>query len=381
MGHPPLAPSGVAAILHRPRQRRAGVLPDALPRPRRHGDTDDLLLPPGEERFVHRQSRPPERLGGHRLRLRRLQGQARGPGPLLAGRARALPGQPGRDGEQDPQHDRSGRSGHHRHPAVAHLRLRRRVLGDLVMANVGALGSADQRAASNALTQSSMNPLIQAILGAEAPSIAQYGQSFNAAEAGIGALPASLGLQGAELQQSTGLQGEQLQNQLYGNTLQSQNIAEQLGITNQQYGLQQQLAGIQQGQLTYQEGIAQQQAQSQGAATGTLGTQGYAQKQGQIGEQYQVSSAELANQLAGEGLTNKGANLSAANQQAQLANTAAALGISQQQLQAQLAQGMTQIGIQGAQTQDQLFQQAAQAQAGEAQGVGAIFSNIGALTG
>ena len=233
---------------------------------------------------------------------------------------------------------------------------------------------------TSALTGSG-NPLIQGILGAEAPSIAEYGQSFNAAEAGIGDLPASMNLQGAELQQSSGLQGEQIQNQMAGNTLQQQNVAEQLGITNQQYGLQQQLAGIEQGQLTYNQGIAQSQAQVQGAATGTLGTQGYQQKQGQIGEQYQVSSAELANQVAGEGLTNKGQNLAAGNQTAQLQNTAAGLGISVQQLQAQLAQGMTQIGIQGQQTQDQLFQQAAQAQAGEGQGLGAIFSNIGALTG
>jgi hypothetical protein len=225
------------------------------------------------------------------------------------------------------------------------------------------------------------NPLVEGIIGAEAPSIAQYGQSFNAAEAGIGLVGPSMALQGAELQQTTGLQGEQITNQLQGNQLQQQNIAEQLGITNQQYGLQQQLAGIQQGQLTYNEGIAQQQAQSQGAISGTLGTKGYLQKQGIIGEQYQVSSAELANQLAGEGLTNKGANLAAGNQQAQLANTAAGLGISQQQLQAQLAQGMTQIGITGQQQQDQLFQQAAQAQAGEGQGLGAIYSNIGALTG
>lgn len=234
---------------------------------------------------------------------------------------------------------------------------------------------------TSALTGASSNPLVQGIIGAEAPSIAQYGQSFAAAEAGIGALPASLGLQGTELQQTTGLQEAGIQNQLAGNTLQQQNVAEQLGITNQQFSLQQQLAGIQQGQLQYNEGLAQSQAQVQGAATGTLGTQGYQQKLGQIGEQYQVSSAELANQLAGEGLTNKGANLSAGNQQAQLANTAASLGISTQQLQAQLAQGMTQIGIQGAQTQDQLLAQAAQAQAGQAQGVGAIFSNIGALTG
>ena len=228
---------------------------------------------------------------------------------------------------------------------------------------------------------SSTNPLIQGIVGAEAPSIAQYGQAFNAAEAGIGGLPASLGLQGAELQQTTALQGQQLQNQLAGNQISSQGIAEQLGIQGEQYGLQQQLAGIQQGQLTYNEGLQQSQTQVQGAATGTLGTQGYGQKQGQIAEQYQVGSAELANQLAGEGVTYKGEQLSAGNQQAQLANTAAGLGISQQQLQAQLAQGMTQIGIQGQQTQDQLFSQAAQAQAGEGQGLGAIFSNIGALTG
>lgn len=231
---------------------------------------------------------------------------------------------------------------------------------------------------------SSSNPLIQGIVGAEAPSIAQYGQSYNQAEAGIGDILGMYGpggVQATELQQSTQLQGAQLQNQLAGNQISQQGIEQQLGIETGQYGLQQQLAGIQQGQLAYNLPIAESQAQSQGAATGTLGSKGYEQRYGQIGEQYQVSSAELANQLAGQGLTYQGEQLSAANQKAQLANTAAGLGISQQQLQAQLSSGMTQIGIQGQQQQDQLFQQAAQAQAGEAQGLGAIYSNIGALTG
>ena len=236
----------------------------------------------------------------------------------------------------------------------------------------------------SAMTASGSNPLIGGIIGAEAPSIAQYGESYNQAEAGIGDILGMYGpggVQATQLQQSTGLQGQQLSNQLAGNQISQQGIAEQLGIEGQQFGLQQQLAGVQQGQLTYNEGLQHSQTQVQGAATGTLDTQGYAQKQGAIGEQYDVSSAELANQVAGQGLTYKGEQLSAGNQTAQLANTAAGLGISQQQLQAQLASGMTQIGIQGQQQQDTLFQQAAQAQAGQAQGLGAVFSNIGALTG
>jgi hypothetical protein len=225
------------------------------------------------------------------------------------------------------------------------------------------------------------NPLFSAIEGAEAPSIAQYQQQFGAAEAGITSLPASLQLQGAQLQQTTGLQGEQLQNQLAGNQLEQQNVSQQLDIQGQQYGLQQKLAGIQQGQLDYNLGIQQRNLRDQGAISGTLNTTGYGRQQGQLGEQYQVSSAELANQLQGQGVTFHGEQLAAANQQAQLRNTAAGLGISQQQLQAQLASGMTQIGIQGQQTQDQFMAQASQAAAGEAQGYGAVLSNIGALTG
>jgi len=225
------------------------------------------------------------------------------------------------------------------------------------------------------------SPLFSAIVGAEQPSIAQYQQQFGQAEAGIAGLPAQMQLQGAELQQTTGLQQEQIQNQLAGNTLEQQNVAQQLGIAGEQYGLEKQLAGIQQGQLTYNFGVQQKNLQDQGAIGGTLNTQGYGRQQGQLAEQYQVSSAELANQLAGQGVSYQGQQLSAANQTAQLKNTAAGLGISTQQLQAQLASGMTQIGIQGQQSQDQFMQQASQAAAGEAQGYGAVLSNIGALTG
>lgn len=251
----------------------------------------------------------------------------------------------------------------------------------LTQAQNAGLNAQDLQALNAQNTASQGNPLIAALSAEEAPALAQYGQQYATAESQLGQLPASLNLQGAQLQQSTQLQGEQLLNQLTGNTLSQQNVEQQLGIAGGQYGLQQQLAGIEQGQLAYNLPIAVSQQQSQGAATGTIGTTGYKQKLGQIGEQYQVSSAELANQLAGQGLSYKGTELSSANQLAQLQNTAQSLGISQQQLQAQLASGMTQIGISGAQQQDQLLSQAAQAQGGEAQGLGAIYSNIGALTG
>jgi hypothetical protein len=242
--------------------------------------------------------------------------------------------------------------------------------------------SGDQATAiSDVLTQSGNNPLVQGIIGAEAPSIAQYGQQFNQAEGQIGGLQSLYGTQQNQANLSSWLQGAQLQNQLAGNTLQSQNVAQQLGIEQGQNTLQNQLAGIQQGQLNYNLGQSQRSLRDQSAISGTLNTGAYSSKLGQLGEQYQVSSAELQNQLAGQNLGFRGQQLSAANQQAQLANTAKSLGISQQQLQAQLNAGMTQLGIQEAGQQDQLFQQAAQANAGQAQGVGAIFSNIGALTG
>jgi hypothetical protein len=246
----------------------------------------------------------------------------------------------------------------------------------------GAGLSADQaKQLAGALTQPGGNPLLQGAIGAEMPSIAQYGQAFSAAEGQIGALPGLYDTLSSQANLSSWLQSEQLGNQATGNQLQQQNVAQQLGISQGQNQLQNQLAGIQQGQLSYNLGLAQDQARSQGAISGTLNTQGYQQKQGQLQEAYDVSSAELQNQLAGENLGFKGQQLSAANQQAQLKNTAAALGISQNQLQAQLNAGMTQLGMQESAQQDQLFQQAAQAQAGEAQGLGAIFSNIGALTG
>jgi hypothetical protein len=225
------------------------------------------------------------------------------------------------------------------------------------------------------------NPLIEALINEQAPSIEQYGQSYNAAEAGLAPLKQNQDIQNQNLYGSTWLQEAQNKNQLTGNQLQQQNIAQQLGIAGAQFGLQEQAAGIQQGQLDYNKALAISQAQSQGAATGTIGTQGYGQKLGQIGEQYNVSSAQLANQLAGQGLSYQGTQLSSANQQAQLQNTAASLGISGQQLQNQLSQGLFQIGQQTGQTGDQLIAQAAQAQAGENQGLGALISNIFAATG
>jgi hypothetical protein len=231
------------------------------------------------------------------------------------------------------------------------------------------------------LAKYSQNPLISALIGQEAPAIAQYGQQYAAAEGQLGALPAGQAVQNALLQGSTNLQGAQLQNQAAGNVLQQQNVAQQLGIAGGQNQLAQQLAGIQQGQLNYNLPIAQAQARAQGAISGTLGTQGYQQKYGQIGEQYQVSSAELANQLAGQNLSYQGQQLSSANQIAQLQNTAKSLGISEQQLQNQLSAGTFQIAQQTGQQQDTLMQQATQALAGQAQGQGALLSNIGAITG
>jgi hypothetical protein len=243
--------------------------------------------------------------------------------------------------------------------------------------------TADQaKQLAGALTQGGQtNPLITAAIGQEQPAINQYSQQYAQAEAGLAGLGASQTYQDTLLQQSTDLQGQQLTNQLQGNQLQSQNVAQQLGIAQGQNQLQNQLAGVQQGQLSYNLGLAQDQARSQGAISGTLNTQGYQQKQGQLQEAYDVSSAELQNQLAGQNLTFKGQQLSSANQQAQLANTAAALGISQQQLQNQLSSGLAQIGVQTGQTGEQLLSQASQAQAGEAQGMGAILSTIGAVTG
>ena len=261
------------------------------------------------------------------------------------------------------------------------------------------------------------NPLVAAAYGQEAPAIAQYGQQYGVAEAGLASLGQSQARQDALLQQETGLSGQQLQNQLAGNTLQQQNIAQQLGITGQQYqlsqqnieqqlgiaggqyGLQQQLGAIQAGQLAYNYPIAVSQAQGQEAISGTQNTVGGRRQIGQLGEQYEVSQAELANQMASQGLTYqgeqlaaqnqlaqgavgyRGQQLSSANQMAQLQNTAASLGISQEQLQNQLASGMAQIGLQTGQTGDQLLGQAATARAGQAQGYGAILSNIGAITG
>lgn len=295
--------------------------------------------------------------------------------------------------------------------------------------------------------------IYELMTGLEAPSIAQYGQANAAAQAGIAELPSSLGLQGAQLQQTTGLSEALLGTERAGTGLQEQNVAQQYGIGTQQsalsqlentqqyqntagtlgleqallgtqsglagqeQGLAQQAFGIQQGQLNYNLPLQEQAAAGQAAASGASNTVGAKNAQNTLQEQYGVSTGLLQNQAqqsalqyqgqqagfaeqAGEygiqgtaaqqsyqntaqnlALTQQGATLSEQNQLAQLAQTAAGQGISQQQLQAQLASGLTQIGISGEQQQNQFLQQAAQAQAGQAQGLGAILSNVGATTG
>lgn len=220
------------------------------------------------------------------------------------------------------------------------------------------------------------------------------------------------------------------QNQLAGltNTQQYQNTVGQLGLEQSLLGTQQQVAGgiqgltqqqlgVQQGQLNYNLPLALQQQRGQAAAAGAANTVGNQQAQQTIGEQYGVNSYNLANQsqqsalnyqgqqagfteqagqygiqgtaaqeqeqntAAGLALTQQGQSLAEGATQAQLANTAAGLGISVQQLQQQLHSGINQIGLSGQVTQDQLLQQAAQGEAGQSQGLGAVLSNIGALTG
>src|ERR1700722_8410613 len=61
--------------------------------------------------------------------------------------------------------------------------------------------------------------IYDAISGLEAPTIAQYGQSTAAAQAGFAELPSQLALQGSQLAYSTELQQESVANQLAGNTL------------------------------------------------------------------------------------------------------------------------------------------------------------------
>jgi hypothetical protein len=233
-----------------------------------------------------------------------------------------------------------------------------------------------------------------------------------------------LGLQGKEAQQAYGITQGQLaaQNQLLGTQEQ---------VAGGQYGVTQAQLASQQANLNYQLPLAQQAQYGQNAASGSTNTVGAQNAQGTLQQQYGYNTAQLGfqgqqaalgyqgqqaqfteqaamNALAGTqaqqtlqntqsqvGLESQqaayqqqgevwgyqGAQAGLQNQQQQLANTAAGLGISEQQLQAQLASGMNQIGVQGMATQDQLLQQASQAAAGETQGLGAVMSNVGALTG
>lgn len=295
--------------------------------------------------------------------------------------------------------------------------------------------------------------IYDAMFGLEAPTIAQYGQSYAAAQAGLGELPASLGLQSAELAQSTALQQQQIGNQLAGNQISAGGAAAQFGVTTAQNqlagvanteqlantqanlgfeqallgsqekvaggieGLAQQQFATQQGQLNYQLPLALQAQRGQAAAAGSTNTVGNRNALGTIQEQYGVNTSTLSNQAQqsalnyqgqqaafteqgqqyglqgteaqqqaantaqGLALTQQGQAAAEGTTQALAANTAAGLGISKEQLAQQLTSGLTQIGITGQQTQDQLLGQAATAQAGQAQGLGAVFSNVGAITG
>jgi hypothetical protein len=295
--------------------------------------------------------------------------------------------------------------------------------------------------------------IYDALMGLEAPTIAQYSQSGAAAQAGLAELPASLNLQGAELGQTTALQQSQIANQLAGTGISSAGAAEQYGVSTQEnqlsqlqnqqqlantqksLGLEQTLLGTQEGVAGGIEGLTQQELQTQqgqlnynlplqlqqqagaAAAGGATNTVGNRNALATLGEQYGVASAGLKNQAGqaalnyqgqqagfaeqggqyalqgteaqqqaantatGIGLTQAGQTYAEGTTQAQLANTAQSLGISQEQLSQQLTSGLSQIGISGQQSQDQLLAQAATAQAGQSQGLGAVLSNVGALTG
>ena len=293
------------------------------------------------------------------------------------------------------------------------------------MANTGALGGADQRAAARS---ASVNPTVGtgpgqanpsgygsiadvannalasgnwgtsavgSLLGQAAPQLAQYGTQGALASYQMGQVVPETGLQSQEMQSQgqysaanalLNYQGLGLQSQALGSS--AETAAAQQGIEQSQYGIQQGQYPEQLQQAALQNANAQRGLTDQGAISGTLNTTGQKRAQETQAAQYNWQQADIYRQQQLSQLAQQSQQVGYGGQQEQIANQMQQLGIAGQQqgLSAQQAQNQMNFGLQqlGYQGQDAVMQYAAQvaaAQAGEAQTLAGVGSAAGMISG
>jgi hypothetical protein len=282
------------------------------------------------------------------------------------------------------------------------------------MANTGALGSPDQKAAQQtpqpssaaalspfSATTSSLlsspnwqNEISGYLAGQAAPTAAQGALTGAVASGSLGLVGPQEGVSAAELQNNTGYD---LANALLGQQgigLESQGLASQASTAAKQQGLEEAGYGVQSTEYPEQQAeaalanqnqvIANRDASAIGGVVDTTSTKRTAATQQQ---QYQWQSADIYRnqQLAALGQQSEEAGYGGqeeqfANQRQQLELAAQGEGLTAQQAQDQLGFGLQQLGVNA--SPEQYLSQIANAQGSEAStlaGVGSQAALIGGL--
>jgi hypothetical protein len=227
---------------------------------------------------------------------------------------------------------------------------------------------------------------LQAGLGATQIDAAesQYGINNQATLLGNQYNSAMAGYQMGQLgisQQQLGLQGTGLAEQ-------QQLLGTQSGIEAQQYGLQSQVFPEEQAEAALQYGNSQSQLQGSLAASGALNTKGSQQQQSTLAQQYGWQQADIsrAQSLAGLGQqsTVAGEQYSQeelANAQQNLGLLASSNGMSQQEVGTQLQYMLDSGQLQGMENPIQLLNTIGQVNAGDLTGIENQISTAGFASG
>lgn len=255
------------------------------------------------------------------------------------------------------------------------------------MANSGSLTPQQQ--------QNSASGLLQQLLGANAPALAEGQLQYNLGNEQLGLAGANVAntqnynnAMAANQMAGTQISGQQIGLSQLANTQQQQQAGVQQGIEQQEYGLQSGQYPEQQAeaQLAYQNALMQTQgAQAIGgtqntvggkSAISTLGAQ-YGFQQEDIARAQGLSQLGQQSEQSGYGFSQE--QLQNASQN--LALNAQANGLSQQQILTMLNYGNQQTGTQGLQNVISLLANQGSAALGNLQNAGAAISPIGFASG
>lgn len=278
-------------------------------------------------------------------------------------------------------------------------------LGSAPQKNTGAVGtpqagpavgaaSPTTAAASGLLSNPNWQSEIAGYLsGSYAPAEGQQGLTAALGGAQLGLVGPQLGVSSAELGNQAGYS---LANSLLGYEgigLQSQALASQAGTEAQQQGLEQAVYGVQQTQFPEEKAQAdlananaQRQISDSGAITGTTQTQGHGRAVATQQSQYGWNLADIYRnqQLAQLGQQSEqvgfgGQEEQIANARSQLGLAAQGQGLSAQQATNQLGFGLQQLGVSA--SPEQYLTGIANAQSGEAQQLSALGSQASLIGG